>query len=245
MKRSASLYASSAAALVLLATTLAGSMAAHAADRSIGIEPRADKIKTFRVDDTAATPVVDVAEAEKPKRPDRVKPKAFTVDDSQNDVDVAEPAPRPKKLKQKQPGAPKIQEFRVDEDTGEVADTPISETENDVAAAEPVPQPKRPAKKLKPSPAPVEESEEAAATPEATEEEQAAAIADDQPEAAAEEPEVAAAEEDDGEPTILRKVSKLNKVKRYKHYQSYDGVQDDYAYQPSAYGSNCHQNYSY
>ena len=254
MKRSFSLAAASSAALVLIASALALPMQANAADRQI--VPTA-KIKSFTVQDTAEAGATDVAanpEDAAPRRKklktfrveedsaeqanngggSKIKPKSFTVED---ESEQAEAAPT---VKPKRPAPPKIQEFRVDEDTGEVADTPTVENEEeDVAAAEPAPKPK----KLKP--APVEDREEAAAEPDVSEEEQAAAIAGDQPEAAAEEPEVAAAEEDDGEPTILRKISKVSKVKRYKHYQSYDGVQDDYAYQPSAYGSNCHQNYSY
>jgi hypothetical protein len=218
MKNTLSLSLTSAAALAVFATLMAAPL--QAADRQIVIEPKTKTLTS--VEEPAAPGGVDVASGgDEQAPPQKVKPRIFEVDEGAPVAGASEAAATPQGNK-----PPKTLEFSVDEETGQVADTPV-ETEADDTPA----QPKRPAKIdekiVKKAPKQIE--------PDTADQD----IADDQPEDAT------TAEAEEAPP----EQPKVQRVKRRKYVVVYDDsyAQDDYGYQPQSYDlPSCHnKSYGY
>jgi hypothetical protein len=121
MIRTLSLSLTSAAALVVFASTLAAPV--QAADRSIAVEAKPSKLRpVFRVEEAADQGPVDVAANSDDAGSKPSKSKFFRVEEEApaKDAGVAETAPA-------DPKPPKTLEFRVDEETNQVSDTPIED----------------------------------------------------------------------------------------------------------------------
>jgi hypothetical protein len=223
MKHTLCFSFASAATLAVFATLIAQPL--QAADRQIVIEP---KSKTLKSVPEAATPgASDVATGEVEQvPPKRVQPRIFEVEE-QNTAGVNEGNTRPKN-----PKPPKTLEFSVDEETGQVADTP-ADTEDETAP----PARKRPDRPKLKAPKIVKQA------PTAAELDAEQDIADDQPQASEQ---LSADVETDEQAAEPPKVVRIKRRKTYVVYEDAD-AQGDYGYQPQGYDlPSCHnKSYGY
>lgn len=233
MIRTLSLSLTSAAALVVFASTFTSPL--QAADRSIAVEAKPSKLRpVFRVQEAADQGAVDVAANSDEAGPKPTKSKFFRVEEEAptKDAGVAETAPI-------NPKPPKTLEFRVDEDTNQVSDTPIedekviTEPRTETPAA-PLVKDVAPKKKA----AVVDENDDGTTTDTASED-----IADDQ------QGPVALDDDAQTEEQAAPVVKKVAVNKRRKAYVVYDEGYDQYTdgYQPQSYNlPSCHnKSYGY
>jgi hypothetical protein len=120
MFRTLSLTLTSAAALFVFASDM--NIAAQAADRSIAVEAKPSKLRPlFRVEESTDQNAVDVANANEDAGPKRIEPKSFRVEETpprdEASVDTGSANPKPKNTFR----------FRVEEQTNQVADTPVGD----------------------------------------------------------------------------------------------------------------------
>jgi hypothetical protein len=230
MIRTLSLSLTSAAALVVFASTFTAPL--QAADRSIAVEAKPSKLRpVFRVEEAADQGAVDVAANPDDAGSKPSKSKFFRVEEEApaKDAGVAETAPAG-------PKPPKTFEFRVDEETNQVSDTPI---EDEKVIAEP--RTETPAAPLLKDVTPkkkaaVVEKDEDGTTDTASEDiagdQQGPVVLDDD------------AQTEEQAAPVVKKVA-VNK--RRKDYVVYDDADDQYTdgYQPQSYNLPSCQNKSY
>lgn len=233
MKRAFCISSVGLTALVIASSTLLSPLSASAEERSILVQP---KIKTFKVNDTAAEVEIpqgknrpktqefrvddeanagdetQQAETEQVKRPDRPKVKQFRVEDETN---VDEDAQQAETNRPKRPDRPIVKRFRVEDEDQQAADA-IADDQAEVT--EPAPKPKA----LKPVVEPTELAEE-----------------DDETEALS-----------DSEATphvyVGKKVYHVRYPRRHVSYNTYRYVKrHSYAYDSDYSGSSCNNNNGY